>query len=87
MSQGIDVDNPTITIGAILFVFGWYGLSKVVGRLSRGLQQSRLVWCSRNRTFSLVETEPTQAAAETKPAVRQCLLWPEFHDCNQSCLR
>jgi hypothetical protein len=81
------VDNLTITIGAIWFVFGWYGLSKVVGRLSRGLQQSRVVWCSRGKTFSLVETEPAQAAEETKPVLRHCLLWPEFHDCNQSCLR
>ncbi len=81
------MDSLTITIGAILFVFGWYGLSKVVGRLTRGLQQSRVVWCSRGKTFSLVETEPTQAAEEAEPAVRHCLLWPEFQDCHRSCLR
>jgi hypothetical protein len=81
------MDSLTITIGAILFVFGWYGLSKVVGRLTRGLQQSRVVWCPRCKTFSLVETEPTPAAEDTEPAVRHCLLWPEFHECNQNCLR
>ena len=81
------MDSLTIIIGASLFVFGWYGLSKIVGRLTRGLQQSRVVWCSQGKTFSLVETEPTQATEDTEPTVRHCLLWPEFHDCNQSCLR
>lgn len=81
------MDGPTIIIGTILFVFGWYGLSKVVGRLTRGMQQCRVVWCSRGKTFSLVETEPTRAAEETDPVVRRCLLWPEFDNCSQSCIR
>ena len=81
------MDSLTIISGGILFVFGWYGLSKVVGRLSRGLQQSRVVWCARAKTFSLVETEPAKTAGETEPQIRRCLLWPEFHNCSQSCIR
>jgi hypothetical protein len=83
----MNVDGLTIVIGTILFLFGWYGLSKVVGRLTRGLQQCRVVWCSRGKTFSLVETEPRQIAEETHTEVRRCLLWPEFHDCSQNCIQ
>jgi hypothetical protein len=81
------MDNLTITIGAILFISGWYGLSKVVGRLSRGLQKFRLVWCSRAKTFSLIETTASQTGNAMKPEVRRCVIWPEFHNCGQTCIR
>jgi hypothetical protein len=80
------MDNLNITIGAIFFILGWYGLSKIVGRLTRGLQKSRLVWCSRAKTFSLIETAAPQSGTTTKLEIRRCLLWPEYHNCNQSCL-
>jgi hypothetical protein len=81
------MDNLNITIGAILFILGWYGLSKIVGWMSRGLQKSRLVWCSRANTFSLIETAASQPGITTKPEICRCLLWPEHHNCDQSCLQ
>lgn len=87
IGKGFQMDNLNITIGAILFILGWFGLSKVVGRLSRGLQKSRLVWCSRAKSFSLIETAASQSGGAANLEIRRCLLWPEHHNCNQSCVR
>ena len=81
------MNDLDLTIGALVFMLGWHGLSKIVAHLSRRLQQSRVVWCARIKTLSLVETEPERAQNRAQPTVRRCLLWPEYHDCDQRCVR
>jgi hypothetical protein len=81
------MNDFTLTIGALLFIFGWYGLSKIVGRWSRRTEKLRVVWCGRLKTFSLVETKPAPNDKGNDPEVDRCLLWPEFHDCDQRCIR
>jgi len=81
------VNELDLTIGALMFILGWYGLSKLVGRLSRGLQSSRLVWCSRVKTFSLVKIAPGRGNGGAPGKVHACLLWPEFQDCDRRCIR
>ena len=81
------MNELTLTIGALLFIFGWYGLSKIVGRWSRRLEKLRVVWCGQLKTFSLVETKPAPDDTGNNPEVRRCLLWPEYHDCDQRCIR
>ena len=81
------MNELTLTIGALLFIFGWYGLSQIVGRWSRKLQKWRVVWCARMETVSFVETKPAPNDTGNNPEVDRCLLWPELHDCDQHCIR
>jgi hypothetical protein len=81
------MNEQTLIIGALLFVLGWYGLSQVVGRLSRKLQKWRVVWCARMKTVSFVETKPAPDDNGNNLEVGRCLLWPESHDCDQRCIR
>ena len=81
------MNELTLTIGALLFVAGWYGLSQIVGRLSRKLQKWRVVWCARIETVSFVETKPAPDDAGNNCEVLRCLLWPELQDCDRRCIR
>jgi hypothetical protein len=78
------MNELTITIGALMFIFGWYGLSKLVGWLARRWEHSRIVWCAPMKTFSIVDVSTRKGGANGE--VRRCLLWPEQHDCAQRCI-
>lgn len=78
------MNELTFTIGALMFIFGWYGLSKLVGWLARRLEHSRIVWCASMKSFSIVDVSSARQGRDT--TVRQCLLWPENKECAQRCI-
>ena len=49
-------------------------------------QRSLVLWCSRMKCLSLVETEITKAASDGHETVTHSLLWPELKDCDQRCV-
>jgi hypothetical protein len=76
------MNELTFAVGVILFLCGWYGMSKVAGRWLRRLQDSRVVWCAKMKTFSLVEPKIPSAKRGTGGEIGHCLLWPQYRDCD-----
>ena len=71
----------------ILFVVGVYSVVRLRGRLLRSGAHSSLLWCSRMKCFSVVDTEVTKCETGQSKKVTDCLLWPELHDCDQRCIK
>jgi hypothetical protein len=75
-----------VTMAAILFLFGWYGLIMIVAYFLAPTQKLRFVWCRETGSFSLVETLAAPGARGA-PFITHCLLWPEFESCKRRCVR
>jgi len=81
------MNELTLTVGVILFLCGWYGMSKVAGRWLRRLQNSQVVWCAKVKTLSLIEPKFSSANRRTDREIGHCSLWPEYRDCDRRCIK
>ena len=74
-------------IAALVFVIIWYALVLIGRALFKPFEKLKLVWCPEARNVSFIETVATSAASHSSPAVKRCLLWPEYKSCNQRCIK
>jgi hypothetical protein len=74
------------TIIVILLVLGLVGAVLLVEILLGPYRRLKMVWCPGIDGVSFVETEPTSIPGATSPSVKNCLLWPRLHGCEQRCL-
>lgn len=75
------------TIIVILLVLGVLGAVLLVEILLGPYRRLKMVWCPGIDGVSFVETEPTSTPSATLPAVKNCLLWPALHGCDQRCVK
>lgn len=80
------MDELELSMATTLFLFGWYGVILVAGRLLASAEKIRLVWCPDILTFSWVKTAILKDAP-TIPVVASCLLWPEYKGCEGHCIK
>ncbi len=69
-----------VTLETALFLFGWYGVILLAGRLLASMEKIRLVWCPDILSFSWVKTSILKDTRAI-PVVTGCLLWPEYEGC------
>lgn len=77
----------TVAGAVILFAIGWYGLIRLSEHFRPSPRQASVVWCTRMKCMSMIETERPKSKAKSPFAVSHCLLWPDLHDCDQRCIR
>ena len=75
------------TIILILLVLGLVSAVFLVEILLGPYRRLKMVWCPRIDGVSFVETEPTSIPSATSPSVKNCLLWPKLHGCEQRCVK
>ena len=81
------VTDLVFTIIVILLVLGLFSAVLLVGILLGPYRRLKMVWCPGIDGVSFVETEPTSIPSATSPSVKNCLLWPERHGCEQRCVK
>jgi hypothetical protein len=80
------MNDTAFAVAAILFLLSWYGVILVGRKLLRAYEKLQLVWCAEVGSFSFTETSPS-LKGDVSVAVKRCLLWPEFKDCDQRCVK
>jgi hypothetical protein len=82
------MNEAAAEVASIPFVLRLCRLIKTVGRLFHSRQQPWLVLCPTLNHLSIIEAEVMLISGGNKPglAVRDCLLWPELHGCEQQCV-
>ncbi len=81
------MSDLVFTIIVILLVLGLFSAVLLVGILLGPYRRLKMVWCPGIDGVSFVETEPTSIPSATSPSVKNCLLWPKLHGCEQRCVK
>ncbi|MGB7946897.1 MAG: hypothetical protein WCH75_04360 [Candidatus Binatia bacterium] len=72
---------------SLVFTSVWYAMTLIGRALLKPYEKLRLVWCPEVRRVSFVETVATPKGKGATTPVKRCLLWPDYKNCGQRCVK
>jgi hypothetical protein len=81
------MNDMTKIIAILVFASIWYAMTLIGRALFRPYEKLKMVWCPEARNVSFVETVAPSESSHSSPAVKSCLLWPEYKSCRQGCIK
>ena len=74
-------------VTSLVFTSIWYAMTLIGRALFKPYEKLRLVWCPEVRCTSFIETVAAPKGKDLATRVKHCLLWPEYQNCGQRCVK
>jgi len=74
-------------VATLVFTSIWYAMTLIGRALFKPYEKLRLVWCPEVRCLSFVETVAMLKGKDKAAPVKRCLLWPDYKNCGQRCVK
>jgi hypothetical protein len=74
-------------VAALVFTSIWYAMTLIGRALFKPYEKLRLVWCPEVKCLSFIETVAPLKGKNPATPVKRCLLWPDYKNCEQRCVK